>query len=243
VVALAAWELASRAGLIQPIMFSSPSRVAAALVDGFRSGEFLPHLRATLTALAWGYLIGAAVGIVVGFAAGLTRRSEQSLSPVIAIVYSTPVVALIPLIIIWFGFGMPANVFIVAVGVGLQVAISTKSGLTMVDARHLRVANSYGASWRQRFWRVILPSARPLVLTGLQLGVGRGLMAVVAMELLASNAGLGFYIARASATFQAADIFAGMILIAALGIVGTAAVGMVHRRVERWRPPVSRDLS
>jgi NitT/TauT family transport system permease protein len=152
--------------------------------------------------------------------------------------YSTPTVALVPLMIIWLGVGIWDKVVIVFLGAFFQIAISVSAGPRLADPRLLRVSQSYGASRWRIFRTVLLPTTVPFILVGLRLGVLRALVGVVVAEFVAATAGLGFLISAAGAHFQTARVFVGIILIASLGVAATSGVRVLERRVERWRPRV-----
>jgi NitT/TauT family transport system permease protein len=233
------WELAAATGALNPFLFSAPSRVAAALVELAATGELLEHARVSGLEFALGFGLAALAGVPLGFAASVSERLRWSVEPLLGALNATPTVALIPLFIIWFGIGLWDKVAIVFLGAFIQIALSTLSGSRLVSANLLRVARSFAATRRRTLLTVVLPSSIPFILVGLRLGLGRALVGVVAAEFVASTAGLGFMITRAGSYFQTPKVFAGILIVSALGIAGTWLIQLTERRVEAWRPRVS----
>lgn len=235
---LAAWEAAVQSGSANPILMSSPSRIASGFWVLVRSAEFYEHLKVSGIELAIGFALSVIVGIPLGYAAALWRRAGYVIEPALAALYATPTIALVPLVIIWFGIGLWDKVVIVFLGAFLQIAISTLDGLRLVNPNYLKVARSVGANRRFLFRTVLVPSSIPFVLLGLRLGISRALVGVVVAEFFAATAGIGFMITVAGAHFQTATVFVGILFIALLGVVGSWLVGLLERRVERWRPKI-----
>jgi NitT/TauT family transport system permease protein len=232
-------ELVVRAGTISPILFSAPSQIAVAFADLWTTGELFEHVRVSGIEFLLGFALATVVGVPLGFAASVSERIRWSVEPILNALNATPTVALIPLVIIWFGIGLWDKVAIVFLGAFLQIALSTLAGSSLVNASYLRVARSFAATRRRTLITVVLPSSVPFILVGLRLGLGRALVAVVAAEFVASTAGLGFMIIRAGSYFQTPKVLAGILVISALGVAGTWLIQSVERRVDVWRPKVT----
>jgi NitT/TauT family transport system permease protein len=233
---LGIWELLVHRGAVNPVLISAPSRIAVALGDLWTTGELAAHAWISGAELAVGFGLAILAGVPVGFAAALSDRVRWSIEPMLNALNATPTIALIPLIIIWFGIGFWDKVAIVCLGAFLQIALSTLAGLRLVNPNLLRVAQSFAATRRRTVLTVVVPSSVPFILIGLRLGLGRALVGVVAAEFVASTGGLGFMITRAGSYFQTAKVFAGILIVAAMGIVGTWLIRLWEQRVEAWRP-------
>jgi len=231
-----AGEVLVASGRVSRVLLSAPSEIAAALGELWATGELVRHARVSGLELGLGFGLAVLAGVPLGFAAALSDRLRWSVEPLLNALNATPTVALIPLVIIWFGIGLWDKVFIVFLGAFLQIALSTMMGLRLVDAKLIRVARSFVASRRRIVFTVVVPSSIPFVLVGLRLGLGRALVGVIAAEFVASQAGLGFMIIRAGSYFQTAKVFAGVLLISALGILGAWLIERVERSVQAWRP-------
>lgn len=236
-ILLIVWEAAPAAGLIDPLFTSSPTRVVAAGVDLFRSGEIWPDLAVSGTEFLWGYLAAIAVGVPLGLAIGWFRRAEYFFGPFIDVMNAVPRITFLPILILWFGIGVWSKLAVVFLGAVIPIAIATSSGVKTNEARFLRVARSFGASPLKLFTSIIVPGTVPFIFTGLKYGAGRALLGVVVGELYASTAGLGHMIADAGNTLQTDVVFFGVLLFTVTGLVINAVLGRLEQHFERWRPP------
>ena len=151
---------------------------------------------------------------------------------------ATPRVALLPLIIIWLGIGIPSKVGIIFLVAVFPMLINARDGVKTTPQNLLNAARSFGASEWQIFRSVVFPSTGPFILTGLRLGVGRALVGVLVGELYAATAGIGFMITVAGATFQTDKVFVGILIFATSGVILTTILDRVERRFDKWRPKV-----
>jgi len=159
---------------------------------------------------------------------------KQALQPWVSGLYATPTVALAPLFILWFGIGIWSKVIVVISLVLFPVAINTEAGLRTTSDRLIEMLRSFGATPRQIFFKVSLPSAVPFILAGLKLGIGRGLIGVVVTEFFGSRAGLGRLISQSNDAFNMPELFAGVVVLAVAGIVMTAGFGWLEKRLVPW---------
>ena len=237
------WEGLSRgwwANLqVRPIFISSPSRVIEeAWRLAFVTGDLWGDLAASGVECAIGFALALAVGIPLGLAAGWYRRFSYAVEPFLAAFNATPQVAFLPLIIVWFGIGLPSRVIIIFLLTVLPIAINAGAGVRTTDVRLLRVARGFNASQLRIFITLILPSALPFLLAGIRLGIGRAMIGVVVGEIYGADAGLGFMINNAGARFETDAVFVGVLTIAGLGLAGAEIIRRIERRVEAWRPGI-----
>ena len=158
--------------------------------------------------------------------------------PFINAMNATPRVALLPLVIIWLGIGILSKVGIIFLGAVFPMLINTRDGVKTTPQNLLNAARSFGASEWMVFKTVVLPSTVPFILTGLRLGVGRGIVGVMVGELYAATAGIGFMITVAGATFQTDKVFVGVFIFALSGMFLVELLTRVEKRFDKWRPRV-----
>jgi len=183
-----------------------------------------------------GYGLAVVVGLPLGLLAGRYQRVAWSLDPFISFFYSMPRIALVPLLIIWFGIGIYSKVAVVFLGAFFPIAINTMAGIRSLDPALLRAARSFGASELQVFRTIALPGSVPFTLTGLRLGVGHALVGVVVGELVAAQHGIAQRMSVAGTTFQVPTMFAALIVISGTGVVVTMILQRFERRFDAWRP-------
>jgi ABC-type nitrate/sulfonate/bicarbonate transport system permease component len=233
---MALWEAAVAFGLLNPLFASSPSRIAAAGYDLFAGGTIFGDLRASGLEFLAGYGLAIAIGVPLGVLMGWYGRVNALLDPFVSALYATPRIALLPLVMIWFGIGLMSKIAIVFLGAVFPILVNTVTGMRTIDADFIKVARSFGSNDRQLFLKIALPSSVPLLLAGLRLGLGHGLIGIVVGEMFGATEGLGFLISVAGARFQTDKVMVGIILIAGAGMALTQILRAVERRFERWRP-------
>lgn len=231
---LLAWELVSRFIVANPLFLAAPSQILEAIWSLTLSGQMERHIWISAIEFALGYVIASIIGIGVGFGMANSPRFKQAMQPWISGLYATPTIALAPLFILWFGIGIWSKVLVVIFLVLFPVTINTEAGLRTTSERLIEMLKSFGASGRQIFFKVSLPSALPFILAGLKLGIGRGLIGVVVAELFGSRAGLGRLISQSADAFNMPELFAGVIVLAVAGIAMTAGFGWLEKRLVPW---------
>jgi NitT/TauT family transport system permease protein len=234
VTGLALWELVSRLLVANPLFLAAPSQIVEAIYKLSLTGEMGRHIAISAAEFALGYVIASVIGIAVGFGMANSARFKQAMQPWISGLYATPTIALAPLFILWLGIGIWSKVLVVIFLVLFPVTINTEAGLRTTSERLIEMLRSFGATQRQIFFKVSLPSALPFILAGLKLGIGRGLIGVVVAELFGSRAGLGRLISQSADAFNMPELFAGVIVLAVAGIAMTAGFGWLERRLVPW---------
>jgi ABC-type nitrate/sulfonate/bicarbonate transport system permease component len=236
---LLAWELVGNTfQLINPMFMSAPSLIWKAAVQLFASGEIWNDLYVSGIEFLWGYLLSVAVAIPFGIMVGWYKKMAYIFDPFINAMNATPRVALLPLVIIWLGIGIPSKIGIIFLGAVIPILVNTRDGVKTTPANLLSAARSFGASEWMVFKTIVLPSTVPFFLTGMRLGVGRALVGVLVGELYAATAGIGFMITVAGATFQTDKVFVGILIFALSGMMSMELLSMVERRFDKWRPKV-----
>jgi NitT/TauT family transport system permease protein len=231
---LALWELVSRLLVANALFLAAPTQIVQAIWVLTLSGEMERHIVISGIEFALGYVIASVIGVVLGFGMANSATVKQALQPWISGLYATPTIALAPLFILWLGIGIWSKVLVVIFLVLFPVTINTEAGLRTTSERLIEMLRSFGASPRQIFFKVSLPSATPFILAGLKLGIGRGLIGVVVAELFGSRAGLGRLIAQSADAVNMPELFAGVVVLAAAGIALTAGFGWLENRLVPW---------
>lgn len=234
VAGLALWEFAGRAFASRSLFLTTPTQALETIWELMLTGELERHALVSGQAFIAGYVIGCAAGLLIGLAMGVSPRANAALSPWVSGLYATPVIAVTPLLILWFGIGVWSKIAVVISLVIFPMIINTDAGVRSTDRALIDAARSFGASPLQIFTKVCLPSAMPFVLAGLKMAVGRGLIAVVVGELFGARAGLGFMIQQAAEVFAMPRLFAGVIVLAAAGILLTALFSRLERVLVPW---------
>ncbi|MEE9256782.1 MAG: ABC transporter permease [bacterium] len=233
VLFLTLWEIVA-AG-IDPILFAGPIAIAKSFYRLTASGELPREMGVSLGIFLIGLTLATVVGISVGLAMGRHRMVEYVIDPYINALYATPRIALIPLLILWLGLDAEMKIFVVFLVGFFPICINTAQGVKNVSGHYVEVARAYGATERQIFTKVIVPSAIPFIMTGFRLGVGRSLVGMVVAELLGTLSGMGAMIDKYSSEFETDSLFVPIIMLAFLGITVTEAVKRLEIRFSRWK--------
>jgi NitT/TauT family transport system permease protein len=235
VVLLAAWEIAGRAGWINPLFFPVPTLIVATMGRMIANGELWTHLSVSLRRVALGFVLGAFPAVAVGLAMGYSGKVRVLVEPLISATYPIPKLVILPIIMLIFGIGDASKIVIVAVGAFYPAVINAAAGVAEIRPVFFEVARNFNATRWQKFWRVVIPGSLPMVFTGLRLAFGMALLMVVASEFVSARTGIGAMIWLAWETLRTDKLYAGIAAWAIIGIVSSAALAGVQRRVIRWR--------
>ena len=232
VLFLGLWEIVGP--FINPIFFSYPSKIAVAFVDLTSSGELTYYLAQSMEVMFYGLFFAVVVGIPLAVAMARIRWLDWSLDLPINALYATPMVALVPLLVLWFGIHLQAKIIVVFLFAVFPVLINTYQGVRECDKNMLEVARSFRSSeWR--VWRdVLLPFALPYIAAGVRLAIGRGLVGMVIAEFYTTISGLGFMITRYANVFEMDKTFVPVIMLMVLGVSLTSALKALERRIAPW---------
>lgn len=233
---LVVWELLARIGFIPPSVLPAPTAVAAALGRVVRSGELLDNIAISFWRASIGFLIGGTVGFAFGLANGLSRFSEALTDTTLQMVRNVPHLALIPLVILWFGIDESAKLFLVALGVFFPIYINTLAGIRSVDPQLVEMGRTYGMNGRELFTKVILPGALPSIFVGVRFGLGIMWLTLIVAETIAASSGIG-HMAMQAREFMMTDVVVLSILIyALLGKLADTIARVLERRTLSWNP-------
>ena len=236
VVLIAIWEFCWQQGWISPLFFSGPSAIAKRFVHEMQQGNLWSDMAYSGRNFAIGLSLATVTAIPLGIVLGWYRPFRLVFDPLVNALYSTPRIALIPLIIIWFGIGMWSKVFIVFLAAFFPILINTVAGVKNLDPDLVRAARSFCATDRQLFVTVALPSSVPFILAGMRMAVAHALIGVVVGELFAGNEGIGYMINFAGQTFATDLLLIGVLITACAGIAFGLLFDRLQRRFQRWRP-------
>jgi NitT/TauT family transport system permease protein len=234
-VFMAAWELTGRFVLTDPLFFAPLSAVVEAGFTLWHSGELQRDIIASFSAVAYGMILAIIFGIIIGVLSGASGTFREYTDSFFTGLYATPLVAVAPILILWFGIGIASKIAVVFLMAIFPILISTAAGIANADPAFIEVARSFGASRLQIIRKVMIPAAVPFVITGIRLAIGRAIVGVVVGELFGARAGLGFLIFTSGQTFDVPALFLGVLLLALAGVALTSAMKWVEGRVAGWR--------
>lgn len=232
---LLVWEVMGRTGAVDVRIFPPPTQIASDGVDLIRSGRLQEAFGATVVRLVVGYATGAAAGIAVGMAMGLIRPIRAALDPLFSALYALPKIAILPILLLIFGFSETPRILLITFGVFFILQINTLSGMRHVDVRLMEAAAAYRARGWRRFRFVLFPATLPAIFTGLRVSAGMAVIIVTSVEFVAADNGLGFLIWNSWQIFQPGTMYVGMATVALLGAALTGLIVWAERVAVPWR--------
>ncbi len=235
-ILLALWQLASSQGWIASRVFPSPEGVARAFWTLLVSGDLGHHLAISSWRALLGFAIGGTIGLVLGLISGLSRLGERLLDTSVQMLRNVPHLALIPLVILWFGIDETAKIFLVALGTLFPIYINTWHGIRNIDPGLLEMARSYGLSGFSLFAQVILPGALPSIMVGVRFALGLMWLTLIVAETISANAGIGYLAMNAREFLQTDIVVVAILLYALLGKLADVSAQLLERRWLRWNP-------
>ena len=232
---LIVWELAGRYRYVNPVLLPPPSVIGVTLWGIVRSGAFLYPLGQTFLLLATGYAIACVAGIAVGTAMGRSQAVYCFLEPLVELMRPIPKAALVPPLFLFLGFGATMKITIVALAAFFPVLIATIQGVRGVDRVAVDTARTFGCPPLRMVFKVILPSAAPMIATGMRVGLGLGFILVVLAEMLAGEGGIGYLILDMQRSFAVRQMYAWIVILAVAGLAVNALFEFAELRAIPWR--------
>lgn len=229
------WELLARLLLENELLIPPPSSVIRSFWKLSLSGELTRHLYATLFEFACGFSTACVVGVILGYFMGRYRWFDDLMDPWVAALYSIPVIAFVPFIIIWFGIGMVSKIIVVFKITAVAIMLNTAAGIKNIDPTLLELSRSLRLSPWEATYKIRFPAAFPYIITGMRLGVGRALLGVIVAELLAANAGLGYLLRESSETWDSPKLFVTVVLLVAIGMGSFNLIKKFEQKIAPWR--------
>lgn len=215
--------------------FAAPSEIVATARDMLESGELPEAIGDSLAALLLGFGLAVVVGTAIGYTLGWWRMLGRTLDPFVAAFYVVPIAALVPVFIVWFGFGRSTTVLVIFLFAVFEPLIAAEAAVRNVDRGYVDVARTFGADTGQTARKVVLPATLPFVLPASRMAASRAVKGMVLAEMLVAVSGLGGIIIRGARSFRMDEVFVAIIVIAIIGVLLTSAVGAVERYLLRWR--------
>lgn len=233
-VVLAAWQICTATGVVNPTFSSSPSGAFSALVTLLRTGQLWSPLSETLEIVGWGMLLSIVGAIPLGLLIGRNRYLYALTDPLISIMYSVPYVVFLPMLIFWFGIGAGARVVIVVWSAMFPLLINVIAGARNLDQSHVQVSRAFCASRLMTLRSVAFPATLPYILAGIRQAVGRALIGAIVAELFMGSAGLGYLVQLKTSNFQMDDAMAAIAVIAVVAVLLNHGVAYLERRFTFW---------
>lgn len=228
------WELSVALGWIDILSWSRLSVVLGRLFDFVVSGEIVDVYIPTLRRIAIGYVIAAGIAIPLGILMGYVALVHNLFEPLVETLRPIPIVAYIPVVILFLGIGDAMKIFIVAMGVFFPVLLNTMGGVRSVDTTQVQTGRTFGLNTRKILQHVVLPASLPSIFVGLRISLGIALIVVVVAEMIVSNDGIGFYILNAQRTFRIPNMYVGIISLGVIGYGMNRVFSLVERKVIPW---------
>ena len=229
---LIVWQFLS-SYVIDPLLLPPPARVLEEAIKMLRTGELALNVWASVQRIFWGFVTGCIAGIPIGLLMGRIRTVRELILPVLNLIRPISPVALVPLVIVWFGIGETAKITLVAYTTFIVMVFNSMSGAAAAPISRERAARCFGAGEIDLFRYVILPSALPFILTGMRIGLGFCFMSVVAAELVAADSGIGFLIMQSRFSMLTERMFVGLAVLGILGWLSDWALRKIVRRFGR----------
>lgn len=230
---LAAWEIGTQRGLISKFLFSSPSEVLRILAAQFQRGDLMLNVQVTAYETIMGYVIGAIGGSVLGLLLWFSKFVSHLTKPFIAALGSIPVLAIAPMLIIWFGTGFKSKVVVAAFSCIVVALINAYEGTEKVDRDQFELFRSFNATKSQIFRKLIVPASTPWLMVSLKLNVGFALIGAIVGEFISANAGVGHMIVVAGASFEIGEVLAGIVLVMAMVLAFNMILSIAERLLKR----------
>jgi sulfonate transport system permease protein len=236
IVVIAGWEFASRIGWLSTRILPEPWAVGTAFWHLLQSGELVRDVAISTGRALGGLAIGGGLGLALGLLTGTFKTAETLLDTTLQMVRNVPPLALIPLVILWFGIDESAKLFLVAIGVFFPIYLNTYHGIRSVDAGLIEMARSYGLAGWPLYREVILPGALPSILVGLRFSLGLMWVLLIVAETISAQSGIGYMTMNAREFLQTDVVLVGVLLYALLGKLADLVARGLERRFLRWHP-------
>jgi sulfonate transport system permease protein len=235
-VLLVSWEVLAQAGWLSPQVLPAPSKVLMTAFKLAISGSLLNDLGVSMLRAAAGFAIGGGVGFALGTLVGFSRIAEALIDRSVQMIRAIPFLALLPLVIVWFGVGEAEKIFLVSLGVCFPIYINTTLGIRQVDPKLLELGRVQGLGTWQLIRRIILPGALPSILTGVRYSLATAWLALVVAETIGAQSGLGFLAMDAREFLRTDVIVLTIVIYALIGVAADSIARLLERRLLAWHP-------
>ena len=248
VLILLVWEgLVALTG-ISKVVLPRPSSIALALLDGFNSpitsrASYFPHIQQTVGELLAGYAVGSGLGLALAVLSVRTALMEKLLRPLVVAFQSVPKIALAPLIVVWFGFGFNSKFVLIILATFFPLFVNGITGFKSVEENRIKLMRAFGASRWQIFTKVTFPTALPFIFAGLEIALVHAITSAIVAEFLGGQLGLGVMILQMEQLLDVAGIFSVLIILAIIGWLLNAILGLIRHRVVFWAPEANTNAN
>lgn len=229
------WQLSADRAWINPLFTSSPSDIVSAARELWSNGQLATNVGASAKLFAVGFLVSIAIAIPLGIVMGWYRWLDAIVDPFVSLLYATPRIALIPLVLVWAGIGFQSRLIIVVLAAVFPLLINTIAGVRATDPELLRVARSFQASDLAIFKTLVLPGSLPFIVSGLRHAINQALIGVVVAEFFGGNVGIGSLITSAGLELRTDVAFVGVFIVAGTAMVLTGALRYAERKLTPWQ--------
>ncbi|GGF89944.1 ABC transporter permease [Azorhizobium oxalatiphilum] len=233
---LVLWQAAASLGFLSSRVLPAPSAVALAFWQALKDGSLVTNVLVSTRRALIGLAIGGGVGFALGILNGIWRPAETALDSTLQMLRNVPHLAIIPLVILWFGIDEEAKIFLVAIGVAFPIYLNTFHGIRTVDRGLVEMARVYGLSAAALFWRIVLPGALPSILVGLRYALGIMWLTLIVAETISATSGIGYMTMNAREFLQTDVVVLGVIAYALLGKLADSLTRAIEHRTLAWHP-------
>ncbi len=234
VLLLGLWEWVSVSRIVSPAILPPPSRIFTTFCSLLAKGDVARHMSASLYRVLSGFVLGSLAGLVLGILVGLSHKIDKATGLIINVLRPIPVIALIPLFIIWMGIDEESKIAVITVGAFWAVLMNTTYGIKGADKKLIELAYVLKKNRLETLFMIILPSALPSIFSGIRLGIGNAWACVVAAEMIAASSGVGFLVMFAREVSQSDVMMVGILLIGIFGLLIDSVLVMIQKRFLRW---------
>ena len=228
------WQIASSTGILESRILPAPTAVISAFWSLLASGELVEHVQVSAGRALLGLLVGGGLGLLLGLLNGSSKTASTLLDTTLQMIRNIPALALIPLVILWFGIDETAKLFLVAIGVFFPIYINTYHGIRSVDPQLIEMGKSYGLTRWQLYKEIILPSAMPSILVGLRFSLGLVWVLLIVAETISAQSGIGYMTMNAREFLQTDIVLVGILLYALLGKLADVLAVALEKYLLRW---------
>jgi sulfonate transport system permease protein len=236
IVLIGSWQLFSTLGILSTRVLPNPLDIFTAAVELTKSGQLTSDVWISTKRAFWGFVIGGGIGFILGLVNGLSKISESLLDTSIQMIRNIPHLALIPIVILWFGIEEEAKLFLVALGTFFPIYLNTFHGIRSVDKSLIEMAHVYELKGFSMFWHIIFPAALPSILVGVRYALGITWVTLIVAETIAANSGIGYMAMNAREFMQLDVVVLSIILYALLGKLSDVAAKVAEKRFLKWHP-------
>lgn len=238
----AIWEILPRTGIISPVFLPTFSETARTLWELILSGKIFVHIGVSFARALAGFVMAVIIAVPLGFLMGWYNRFERYTDLLIQSLRNTSTFALFPVFLLLFGLGETSKIAIIFYGASWQLLINTISGVKNIDPIYIKAAKSLGVSDKQLFRKIILPASLPSIISGARLGAKIAFMVVIAAEMIGAKSGLGYFIQNAQYNFMIPEMYAGILVLAVLGVAVNYVLVWFEKKTTSWKGGVDQAI-